>query len=379
MVEISYLKSAVLFLLIFAFAYVLRRFPPVLPFILSGFVAKFFIPSDEITHLSLFDRSAVFILFFFIGLEFSFEKLRHMVNIWIPGFIEFLFCFLLPIPFFLKLGYEITSSTLLALLIYPTSSVIFVKLILDSKRAGFPETEFLIGLLIFQDIVSVIILSFVLPLHEYGEVDFTNAFYLIIKILLVFVIFVFLLKYLPFRLFDDIAESDSFIFFIWGIILFVGFLSERFGVLPALSTFLLGVLIPEKSKMYERILKEFSVFRELSIGLFFFFFTFKLDLDKFVIRSDVILLVVAIFVVSMITKIPPIYIGGRLSGLDRPQSLRGAFSFFVRGEFSVLVIDFVNDAVIKTAGTIYVFLSIIFGVIMFILAPSISRILRRIR
>ncbi len=123
--------------------------PYILSFLLMGILGKYIFPERIIDWVRFLESSAIIFLFFFIGLEYPFERLLGMVRVIKPGFIDF---FVNSAPVFL-LSYLITRdlilSSLLAIALYPSSTSITAKLLVDYKRLINPGADLLIGILIF--------------------------------------------------------------------------------------------------------------------------------------------------------------------------------------------------------------------------------------
>jgi Kef-type K+ transport systems, membrane components len=144
-----------LFLSLFLSGFLLKflKFPYILSFMLMGILGKYIFPEGIIDWVRFLESSAIIFLFFFIGLEYSFERLLGMAKIIKPGFIDF---FVNSAPVFL-LSYLITHdlmlSSLLAIALYPSSTSITAKLLVDYRRLINPEADLLIGILIFEDLI----------------------------------------------------------------------------------------------------------------------------------------------------------------------------------------------------------------------------------
>ncbi|MFN7065222.1 MAG: cation:proton antiporter [Aquificaceae bacterium] len=356
------------FLLLFIGAFSLSRLkvPYILSFMLAGLAGKLFLPSRAEEVLMIFKSSAVILLFFFIGLEYSFERLLTMKKLLKPGFLDLLLNFF---PAFF-LSYLFTNNLIFSLVlgavVYPSSTAITAKLLMDYKRLVNPEAELLIGILIFEDLASILLLSI---LTGMGTAETLDLLRVILAIILFFVLF-YLAKGLSKRAFDymDRKVAEELLpFLVLGFLLFSSGLSLSFGLSDALMAFMLGVIVPENSRAFEVIERSLSDLKELSVGVFFFMFTFhaKLSFD-----FNWWLLILLLFL-SVALKILSTYLGALLYDLGKRTATRASLSFIQRGEFSVIFASFYAPA--QSMTFLLVLITTLLGSFSFLLAPGISQ------
>jgi len=366
------------FLLLFAIGYTLKkfRFPYVLSFMLVGILLSLILApqKDSPVMFKILEHIAVPLLFFFIGLDYSFEKLRGAVKIFLPGIIDFILNFVFPfliIHFGFGLGF--IDSFFLASVIYPTSTAITSKLLFDYKRLANPEAEFLVNLLIFEDLVVILLLPFLYFFSgiktEDSFPDFQDYFLLIVKLIGIFLFF-FILYRITKRLsdfLDRISDEDIFIFLIFGAIILFSEIPNIIGV-PAsvLSAFLLGVVIPE-TKTKNRIELSISPIRELSIGVFFFLFGYKID---FTLEKINLTQLVFILAMTFVFKFASTYLSGIIYGLRKISALRGALSSCIRGEFSFVILTLHEK--IKGISFFALVVNIVLGTLLFAYATKMA-------
>jgi CPA2 family monovalent cation:H+ antiporter-2 len=250
-------------------------FPYILSFMLMGILGKYIFPERIIDWVRFLESSAIIFLFFFIGLEYPFERLLGMARVIKPGFIDF---FVNSAPVFL-LSYLITRdlmlSSLLAIALYPSSTSITAKLLVDYRRLINPEVDLLVGILIFEDLISVVFLALFSSALT-GDFSGLNVLKGVLVMGVVIILF-YLLRGLAIRSFkyiDRISSELIFPFFIVGILLFLSGFGESLGVSSAIIAFLLGVIVPKNSQSFEVIEERLKDLKELAIGVFFFSFTF---------------------------------------------------------------------------------------------------------
>ncbi len=367
----DFLLAGSVFLLLFFSALLLSKIkvPYILSFMLAGFLGKLFLPKRAEDVLLIFEYSGVVLLFFFIGLEYSFERLLGMRRVFKPGLLDFLLNFL---PAFV-LSYAFTKSFLFSLamgaVVYPSSTAITAKLLMDYKRLVNPEAELLIGILIFEDLVSILLLSALTGLTFGLEPDVISLSRGILAV--VFLLGAFYLLRAPseraFDYLDKKMDEGLIPFMVLGFLLFSSGISLKLGVSDALVAFMLGVLVPEKSRVFEVMEKSLSSLKDLSVGVFFFMFTFhaKLSFDfNFWLLAFLI-------VVSVSLKLVSTYYGALMYGLTKRASMRACLSFIQRGEFSVIFASFYEPA--QPIAFALVLFTALLGSLSFLLAPRLSQ------
>ncbi|MGK0689570.1 MAG: cation:proton antiporter [Aquificaceae bacterium] len=366
----DFILAGGVFLLLFFSAYLLSKLkvPYILSFILAGLLGKFIFPEKIQEAFIIFEHLAVVLLFFFIGLEYSFERLIGMKKLLKPGIIDFLFNFL---PAF-GLSYLFTQNFLFSLavgaIVYPSSTAITAKLLMDYKRLVNPEAEFLIGVLIFEDLISIILLSLLTGFTLKGSPDTLSLLRGILAIILLFSMF-YLLRGLAEKFFEYMekrVEEELVPFFVLGFLLVSSGISLSFGLSDALIAFMLGVIVPENSRVSGIIEKSLSELKDLSVGVFFFMFTFN---SKLSFDFNPWFFIIIVFL-SIITKFLSTYWGAHLYDIGNRAALRASLSFLQRGEFSVIFASFYEPA--QSMAFLLVLITTLLGSFSFILAPDIS-------
>ncbi len=367
----DFILAGGVFLLLFFSALILSRVkvPYILSFMLAGLLGKSFLPHRAEDVLIIFEYSAVILLFFFIGLEYSFERLAGMKRVLKPGFLDFLFNF---VPAFIithLFTKDLVFSLVMGAVVYPSSTAITAKLLMDYKRLVNPEAELLIGILIFEDLVSIVLLSVLTGLTFGGEPDVISVSRGVLAVFLLFGIF-YLLKAPSQRVVDylDKRLDEGLVpFIVLGFLLLSSGISLKLGLSDALVAFMLGVLVPEKSKLFEVIEKSLTDLKEISVGVFFFMFTFHAKLS-FDFNPWLLALLI---VMSVFFKLVSTYYGAILYGFNKRTAMRASLSFIQRGEFSVIFTSFYAPA--QSLAFALVLSTALIGSFSFLLAPELSQ------
>ncbi|MCS7297818.1 MAG: cation:proton antiporter [Bacteroidia bacterium] len=325
-----------LFIGLFLFAWILQRWrvPALLGFIFCGFLFQNY-PSTLLTPLFRpVGEVAVWLLFFFIGLEYSPEHLARLSrSITRPGLIDFGLNFGLLTAVALLFS-EPLEAVLLGSALYPSSTAIIARLLLDYGRLANPEAELLLGLLIFEDIVGVTLLGILTPLAQGKEVAAAFLLQMLGALAAMVILFWVLHKWIiPWvaRSVPSFEDEPFVVFLTLGMVLAAGASGHAIGLSGALTTFLLGVLLPEGSSLFRTAEKSLIPIRELSVGLFFFALSYSVEVQKLPFALGVGWLGLSLLLKSIST-----YWAARIWGLQPKTAFRAALSFLPKGEFSLL-------------------------------------------
>jgi CPA2 family monovalent cation:H+ antiporter-2 len=143
------------------------------------------------------------------------------------------------------------------------------------------------------------------------------------------------------------------------------------GVSSALIAFLLGVIVPENSLTYKTVEERLADLKELSLGVFFFSFTYSANISF----DQNLYLLIALVLLSLITKLISTYWGARLYGLSKRVSIRASLSFLGRGEFSLIFASLLPAT--QALVFLVVLITSILGSITFVYAPKVASALTK--
>jgi len=335
-------------------------------FVVVGMILQNVFPVTIITEF-IATLGIIFMLFMF-GLEFSIGGLmRNPRKIFTSGLYDLLFNF--PLGLFLgwMLGYDVIRSLLLAGIVYVTSSVIVAKSIIDLKRSANPETEYILNVLIFEDMFIAAFLAFIVGTVNYGRVDARGLLFVMVKTSVFFAFYIALAKTSK-KFIDrvvDIDHTELFVILILAIIVLSAGAASRIGLSEAIGAFLAGLLLSE-TKQRHRIAEVIKPFQQFSTAIFFVVFGMSIDYRHV---GSVIPIGIFIFVVSSFSKVLGGYFIGRKNALSKRAGLKLGFSLIPRGEFSIILAGTIamNPALpypLKSITGVYVLLSAIVGSII---------------
>ncbi|MEG7282439.1 K(+)/H(+) antiporter subunit KhtU [Bacillus sp. 0909A] len=327
-----------------------------------GIIDLTFIESSEI--IEFFGRMGVLFLLFYLGLEFSVGKLiKSGKSIAIGGSIYILINFSLGLLYGFITGFSFLEVLVLAGVITISSSAIVAKVLVDLKRTANPETELILGIIMFEDIFLAVYLSVVSGL-VLG--DATSVGSALLSILIAFgymLLFFIAARKLPPLLNKllDIRSNEVFIIVIFAALFFIAGFSETIHVAEAIGALLLGLVFSE-TEHSDRIEHLVVPFRDFFGSMFFF--SFGLSIDPFSLGEAVWLALGAV-ILTIFGNFIAGMVAGRRAGLSHKASSNIGLTIVSRGEFSIIVANLGIagglSATLKPFAALYVLILAILG------------------
>ncbi|KAB2833316.1 MAG: cation:proton antiporter [Candidatus Brocadia sp.] len=335
-------------------------------FIVVGMILQNFFPVTIITEF-IATLGIIFMLFMF-GLEFSIGSLvDNQRKIFVNGIYDLLFNFPFGMLLGWILGYDLIQTLLLAGIIYVTSSVIVAKSIIDLKRSANPETEYILNVLIFEDMFIAMFLACIVGIVNYGHIDTMGTLFVILKTAGFFLFYVMLSRTAR-KFIDkviDIEHTELFVILILSIIVLSAGAASRIGLSEAIGAFLAGLVLSE-TKQRHRISEAIKPFQQFSTAIFFVAFGMSVDYKH---MGSLIPIGIFIFVTTSFSKVFGGYCIGKTYALSKRACLRLGFSLIPRGEFSIILAGTIamsshTPYPLKSLTGVYVLLSAILGSIL---------------
>ncbi|TAH82320.1 cation:proton antiporter [Bacillus subtilis] len=344
-----------------------------------GIIDLTFIESSEI--IEFFGRMGVLFLLFYLGLEFSVGKLiKSGKSIAVGGTIYILINFSLGLLYGFITGFSFLEVLILAGVITISSSAIVAKVLVDLKRTANPETELILGIIMFEDIFLAVYLSVVSGL-VLG--DATSVGSALLSILIAFgymLLFFIAARKLPPLLNKllDIRSNEVFIIVIFAALFFIAGFSETIHVAEAIGALLLGLVFSE-TEHSDRIEHLVVPFRDFFGAMFFF--SFGLSIDPFSLGEAVWLALGAV-ILTILGNFIAGMVAGRRAGLSHKASSNIGLTIVSRGEFSIIVANLGIagglSATLKPFAALYVLILAILGPLVTKESKPIYRLLNKV-
>jgi len=370
--NIPFLLLAGLILCVFfavSFASQKLRLPSVLVYIILGVgVSSRFVDSSAIHTVA---EIGIVILFFILGMEFPLGRMVAISKkIWPSGLMDVVLNLGGATALALLFGLAFPAAVVIGSVAYATSSSISAKMLQEQKRLANPEAEFILAILIFEDLVAPVLVSFIAAMGQGETFSMKFGVILLLKIVLLVAGAIFL-GHFGFKQLNDFVirhlQKDFMPLMTAGVALSYAGLAIALGLSEILGAFLAGMMLSETGRSTELEHLVLPI-RDITLPFFFFWFGTTISLGEGV---PLVPLLVALIVWAVIGKIITGYAGGRLYGLSPKVSSRASFSMIHRGEFSAIIASLAAPQ-LKLLSGIYILVTAFIGVYLFQKAPSLA-------
>ncbi|MED1602080.1 cation:proton antiporter [Alkalihalophilus marmarensis] len=358
-----------LLLFITGFVGMKMKIPDVVIFILLGIAVGGLLSGSHLLHFA--GEVGIVLLFFMLGMEFPLKQLMSIAKkVLRAGILDVALSFGVTMAICMMMGLDVITSLIIGGVAYATSSSITAKMLESSKRMANPESEFMLGLLIFEDLVAPILVAVLVGLTAGMALTAGSMSLLVGKVVALVagavILGVFLFRKLG-SFFDRHMKHDLFILFVIGLALMYGGLALYLDLSEVLGAFLAGIMLAEVKRTHELELMVVR-FRDLLLPLFFLYFGTTISFSEGI---PMIPLLILVLVWSVIAKVIVGVLGGRWYGLTKKVSLRAGLSLTQRGEFSIIIASLAAGS-IKAFSSVFILASAMIGILLFQFAPSIA-------
>jgi CPA2 family monovalent cation:H+ antiporter-2 len=288
------------------------------------------IQPSEVTEF-VADLGLIFLLFF-LGLEFSVGRLlRSGRHFGAGGSIDLLVNGGIGLALGLAAFGPGIAAVVFAAAVYVSSSAVTVKGLIDFRRLADEETDLVLAILIFEDLV----IAFALGFAATGGGGLGPTFVLVAKAFAFIAISLVVSRYLS-RAIERTLERmprEFFLLFSFALLIGMSAVAERLGLSEAIGALMAGVILAETTVRTE-IEERFFSFRDLFAALFFFVFGLTIDLDAL---GSVGWLVAVAVLATIAGKLFAGYAAGQVGGFTKTQSLNTGAALVAHGEFTIII------------------------------------------
>lgn len=287
--------------------------------------------SENFIHIGA--EIGVLLLLFMLGLEYTGNELKESLRKGLPaGVVDLALNFPPGLLAGLLLGWRPLAAILLGGITYISSSGVIAKVLTELRRLNNPETPSVLSVLVLEDLAMAIYLPLVAVLIVGGS-PAGVALSVSIAIMVVSGVLVIAVRYGN-RISRLAAhQSDEIILLtIFGSVLLVAGLSQRFQVSSAIGAFLVGIAV--SGPMAEQSHRLLAPLRDLFAATFFFFFGLQIDPSTL---PPALPVAVGLGVITGATKVLTGYWAAGRIGVDRQGRLRAGMALVARGEFSIVI------------------------------------------
>ena len=271
-------------------------------------------------------------LLFFLGLEFSVDRLlRSGRHIGLGGAGDFVINAGLGLLVGVAAFGVSFAALVVAACIYVSSSAIAVKALTDFRRLADDETDMVLAILLFEDVVIAAVLGFVAT----GGGDLATTATVSAKAITFVFVSIAASKWLGAhigRLLQRL-ELEFFLLAVFGFLAGMSALAIQLDMSEAIGALMAGVILSE-SGVREEIEQRFFAFRDVFAALFFFAFALTIDLGAL---GEVGWIVLVALVVTVLGKVGVGLVAGRLGGFTARQGINAGAALVAHGEFTIII------------------------------------------
>ncbi|MGD9962284.1 MAG: cation:proton antiporter [Thermoplasmata archaeon] len=264
----------------------------------------------DTTLIEVLSFVGLVMLMFFVGLEFSFSKLKRtktpaiilaVIDTSVGLFVGFVFA-----SFF---GWPLIDSIFLAGVVAMSSTSIAMKVLFDLKRMSSPEVEFLIGLVVVETFIAMLILTVASGMVVRPEADPSEYGQLLLGMAAFYAFFVWVAMFAVPKVvsfFNSIENDEMFILFALGMVFLTSGFAAVMNVPPIIGAFFIGMILAE-TNVSVRIRSKLESFKDAFVAIFFTSFGMMIDPAMFpdvmwmVILAIPMVLIYEVFVMSAVT------------------------------------------------------------------------------
>src|SRR5919198_2467125 len=293
-----------------------------------GFLS--FVEPSEVTEF-VAELGVVFLLFF-LGLEFTLERLlRATRHATLGGTVDLVANAGVGLVVGLAAFGVSFAAIVVAAAVYVSSSAVAIKALIDFRRLADDETDLILAVLLFEDLAIALVLGFAAG----GGGTATGTLAAAAKAI-AFVGGSLLASRLLARRIDRVLDWLPLEFLLLAVVaLLVGMsaASRALGLSEAIGALMAGVILSETS-VREELEERFFSFRDVFAALFFFVFGLSIDVARI---GSVGWILAAAVVAALAGKIGGGYVAGLVGGLTRRQSFNAGVALVAHGEFTIIL------------------------------------------
>ncbi|MCW3791595.1 cation:proton antiporter [Paenibacillus sp. LS1] len=345
-----------------------------------GIVDLRFIESS--TFIEFMGRLGILFLLFYLGLEFSVSRLLKSGKAILTGgmfYVGLNFVSGLLLGWFMNLPLQ--ETLVVCGIMTSSSTAIVAKVLVDLKRTANPETEIVMGMIMFDDLFIAIHISILTGLVLSGATSFLSVLLVSLSALLFIVLFLIIgrkcIKYIDKAL--NIKSSELFLLTVMTLLFLVAGFSETLHVAEAIGALMMGLVLGE-SRHVSRIEHQIMPFKDFFGAIFFF--SFGLTIEPSSLGGAVGMTIIAV-ILTIASNYGAGMIAGRLAGMSPKASLNVGFTLVSRGEFSIIMANIGKAgglmASIQSFAVLYVLILAVLGPILTKESPRIYASYERLR
>lgn len=325
--------------------------------------------TESAVYIDFMGRLGVLFLLFYLGLEFSVSRLLKSGKSIVTGGICYVALnFLSGLLLGWMMSFPLKETLVICGIMTSSSTAIVAKVLVDLKRTANPETEIIMGMIMFDDLFIAVHMSLLSGLLLSGATSLAGIIGTTLTALGFILLFLFagrkfihlINKYL------NINSSELFLLLILALLFLVAGFSETLHVAEAIGALMVGMVLAE-SVHVKRIEHMIVPFRDFFGAMFFF--SFGLNIDPSTLSGAVGIAVIGVLLTIGCNFISGA-IAGRVAGVSTRASFNIGFTLVSRGEFSIIMAN-----IGKAGGLLPVVQSyaVLYVLILAVLGPMLTK------
>ncbi|TKR25901.1 cation:proton antiporter [Natronomonas salsuginis] len=296
------------------------------------------------TYITLLAELGIVFLLFFLGLEFSLDRLLgSSEKIGKAGTLDLLVNLPAGVIIGLLLGWSVLEAFVLGGIVYISSSAVITKSLIDLGWIANDESNPILGTLVYEDLFIAFYLAVLSAILLGGGALATIA--VDVAVAMGFLLALVSAVYLGtdhFGRFLDVDSEEMFVLRAVAVTVFVAGFALAIGVSEAVAAFFIGMGFSGTDHLHD-LERRLIPFRDVFAAVFFFWIGLRTDPAVFPAVAGVVALLV---VVTAPTKLFTGFFGGRFYGLDDRRNVRVGLGMVTRGEFSLIIAAIAADSTI---------------------------------
>ncbi|HXF98199.1 MAG TPA: cation:proton antiporter [Gaiellaceae bacterium] len=337
-------------------------------------------PSDVTDFVA---QLGVVFLLFFLGLEFSLDRLaRTGRHVGLAGLVDLLVNAGLGLLVGVAAFGLSFAALVLAACVYVSSSAIAIKGLIDFRRLGDDETDLVLAILVVEDLA----IAFMLGFAAAGGGEAADTLLLVGKALGFIALALAAARWLrrPLDRLLDRLPLEFFLLAVFGFLVGSAALAEELGLSEAIGALAAGIVLSETS-VREQIEERFFSFRDVFAALFFFVFGLSIDVSAL---GKVGWLVLLAAVLTVAGKVGTGWIAGRVGGFTSRQGFNAGVALIAHGEFTIILaqlasrnptIPLADQRDLAAFAGLYVLVTAIVGIVLMKESKRLGRVLFPVR
>ncbi|MEF8778235.1 MAG: cation:proton antiporter [Natronomonas sp.] len=314
------------------------------PFVLRRFgfspVTDYAIELQE--YITLLAELGIVFLLFFLGLEFSLDRLlESSEKIGKSGTLDLIVNLPAGVLVGLALGWSLLEAFVLGGIVYISSSAVITKSLIDLGWIANDEASPMLGTLVFEDLFIAFYLAVLSAVllggGELASIATDVAVAMVFLLALVSAVY-FGTEY--FGRFLDTDSEEMFVLRAVAINVFVAGFALAIGVSEAVAAFFIGMGFSSTEHL-DDLERRLVPLRDVFAAVFFFWIGLRTDPAVFPAVAGIVALLV---LVTTPTKLFTGFLSGRFYGLDDRRNVRVGLGMVTRGEFSLIIAAIATDA-----------------------------------